>query len=97
MGVGTSERRFALALTAMRRFFGSVQVLDRPVLGRPQRSPSPDPKASSPSNSLLEGLKTFGSGLGGTLMPPDGLSALAAAGLCGAHRDRQGARVAFDR
>ena len=63
MGVGASERRFALALTAMRRFFGSVQVLDRPVLGRPQRSPSPDSKASGPSNCLLEGLEALRSGL----------------------------------
>ena len=95
VGVGARERRFALGLAAMRRFFGSVQVLDRPVLGRPQRSPSPDLKASNPSSSLLEGLKAFGSGLGDTLMPPGSLPAHAAAGLCGAHR--QGARVAFDR
>ena len=70
MGVNASERRFALGLTAMRRFFGSVQVLDWPVLGRPQRSLSPDPKALGASNCLLDSLKAFESRLGDRLGRP---------------------------
>ena len=54
--VGARGHQCALGLTAMKRFFSSVQVLGWLVLDRPQQPPSPDPKALSPSNSLLEGL-----------------------------------------